>query len=114
MESAAENENSGRAQKHRPARIARDTALTIFPYTDGKLGKPLQVRLKNLSWLGLGIIHTWPMKVGAEFAIQLPLAGGRGLKTLVYEVVHCEMLPDGKSSIGAELAAVVKTSQAAA
>lgn len=111
---ATQNAAAQSNQKHRAARVSKDGALTLFPYSDGKLGTAIQVRLKNLSWLGLGIIHTSPMTPGSEFAIQIPQSGGRGIKTLVYEVMHCETLADGKSSIGAELSAVVKTAQAAA
>src|SRR5687768_3317561 len=43
--------------KRRAERIRRDGKMTVTPCYHGMLGKPVQVRLKDLSAMGIGLIH---------------------------------------------------------
>src|SRR5687768_9703997 len=45
------------ANKRRAERIRRDGKMTVTPCYHGMLGKPVQVRLKDLSAMGIGLIH---------------------------------------------------------
>ena len=68
----------------------------------------MQVRLKDLSSGGIGLVHSQPIDKGSQFVIQLPQPGGT-IKSLLYTVVRCEAPGGGGPySIGAELVCVLK------
>jgi HD-like signal output (HDOD) protein len=96
--------------KRRAERIRRDGKMTITPCYHGMLGRPVQARLKDLSAMGIGLLHTARLEPGTQFIIQLAQSGGE-MKTLLYKVVRCETSPAGVSSIGSELVAVLKPSE---
>ena len=108
--SLAEQADGSAAQtnRRRAARIRRDGSLFLMPCKQGILGQPVQVRLKDLSAGGIGLIHTLPMEKGSQFVVQLPQPGGQ-TKSLLYTVVRCESPgAGGPYSVGAELACVLK------
>jgi hypothetical protein len=72
------------------------------------LGQSVQVRLKDISSGGIGIVHTQPFEMGSQFVIQLPQPGGL-TKSLLYTVVRCDASASGPFSIGAELSCVLKS-----
>ena len=105
---AEQSDGTAQANRRRAARIRRDGSLLLMPCKQGILGQPVQVRLKDLSAGGIGLIHTQPMEKGSQFVVQLPQPGGQ-TKSLLYTVVRCESPgAGGPYSIGAELACVLK------
>lgn len=109
--SLAQQADQPSANKRRAERIRRDGKMTVIPCYHGMLGKPVQVRLKDLSAMGIGLIHNARLEPGTQFVIQLAQSGGE-TKTLLYKVVRCDSSAStGVSSIGAELAAVLKPTE---
>lgn len=109
--SLAQQTEQAATNKRRAERIRRDGKMTVTPCYHGMLGKPVQVRLKDLSAMGIGLIHSARLEPGTQFIIQLAQSGGE-TKTLLYKVVRCDTsTTSGVSSIGAELAAVLKPSE---
>jgi HD-like signal output (HDOD) protein len=95
------------ANRRRANRVRRDGKMTITPCAHGVLGKPVQVRLRDLSSMGIGLVHNEPIAIGTQFLIQIA-QGGSELKTLLYKIVRCETSSGGVSLIGAELLTVLK------
>jgi hypothetical protein len=87
--------------------------MYLMPCRQGVLGQPVQVRLKDISSGGIGIVHSQPFEKGSQFVIQLPQPGGL-TKSLLYTVVRCDASASGPFSIGAELSCVLKSEGAAA
>ena len=109
--SLAEQQAEGQqpVNRRKNARIRRDGSLLLIPCRQGILAQPVQVRLKDLSSGGIGLVHTQPLEKGSQFVIQLPQPGGAP-KSLLYTVVRCEAPSSGGPySIGAELACVLKS-----
>jgi two-component system cell cycle response regulator len=104
---AQPGDESHSSNKRRAPRVRRDGKMVITPCAHGVLGKPVQVRLKDLSSMGIGLVHNAPLELGSQFLIQLAQGGGE-VKTLLYKVVRCDMPASGLCSIGAELSAVLK------
>ena len=109
---AEQNEGGAQANRRKTARIRRDGTMYLMPCRQGVLGQPTQVRLKDISSGGIGIVHTEPFEKGSQFVIQLPQPGGL-TKSLLYTVVRCDASPAGPFSIGAELSCVLKSDAAA-
>ena len=109
--SLAEQQADGgaaQANRRKNERIRRDGSLFLMPCRQGILAQPVQVRLKDLSSGGIGLVHTQPLDRGSQFVIQLPQPGGT-VKSLLYTVVRCESPGGGGPySIGAELVCVLK------
>ena len=105
---AEQSDGAAQTNRRRAARIRRDGSLFLMPCKQGILGQPVQVRLKDLSSGGIGLIHSQPIEKGTQFVVQLPQPGGQ-TKSLLYTVVRCESPgAGGPFSIGAELACVLK------
>lgn len=104
---ASQTEEATPSNKRRAARVRRDGKMTITPCSHGILGTPVQMRLKDLSSMGIGLTHNAPLEIGSQFLIQLAQGGGE-VKTLLYKVVRCDPPQAGVCSIGAELSAVLK------
>jgi HD-like signal output (HDOD) protein len=106
---AEQAEGAAQVNRRKAARIRRDGNILLMPCRQGMLGQPVQVRLKDLSSGGIGIVHVQPIEKGSQFVIQLPQPGGT-TKSLLYTVVRCDPAPSGGGpySIGAELACVLK------
>lgn len=100
------------ANKRRSNRVRRDAKVHVIPCARGILGTAVQVRMRDLSSTGIGLIHTDPFEVGSQFIIQLPQRSGPP-KNLLYTVVRCDTF-GGLSSVGASLAAVLRPEQAVA
>jgi two-component system, cell cycle response regulator len=105
---AQQESDAAPSNKRRANRVRRDGAMSITPCSHGILGQPVQVRLKDLSAMGLGVTHSAPIPIGSQFLIQL--AQGKGeVKTLLYKVVRCDTSSaTGVSCIGAELISILK------
>jgi hypothetical protein len=87
-------------------RMRRDGKVTIIPCARGILATPVQVKLRDLSATGIGVTHTDRIEPGAQFIIQLPQPD-KSVKSLLYTVRRCDSF-GGLSSIGAELASVLR------
>ena|SRR5688572_4285324 len=94
------------SNKRKATRMRRDGKILITPCERGILGRPVQVRLRDLSASGMGVIHSDRLEKGAQFIVQLPQANGQ-TKSLLYTVMRCDT-SGGLSSIGAELACVLR------
>ena len=107
---AEQSEGGAQANRRKTARIRRDGTMYLMPCRHGVLGQSVQVRLKDISSGGIGIVHTQPFDMGSQFVIQLPQPGGL-TKSLLYTVVRCEASAStsGPFSIGAELSCVLKS-----
>jgi two-component system, cell cycle response regulator len=104
---AQQKDDAAPSNKRRATRVRRDGKMQITPCSHGILGTPVTVRLKDLSSMGIGIIHNQPIEPGSQFIIHLAQSGGE-TKTLLYKAVRCETSSAGLSAIGAELLAVLK------
>ncbi|MDB5353655.1 MAG: hypothetical protein JWN24_108 [Phycisphaerales bacterium] len=98
------------ANKRRNARMRRDGKVLLTPCSNGMLGKPLVVRLKDISTCGIGLTHSERLEAGTQFIIQIPQPGG-ALRSLLYTVSRCDTVGDGVA-IGAELTAVLRPENA--
>ena len=105
---AEQSEGAAQANRRKTARIRRDGTMYLMPCRQGVLGQPVQVRLKDISSGGIGVVHNQPLDKGSQFVIQLPQPGGLA-KSLVYTVVRCDASASGPFSIGAELSCVLKS-----
>ena len=105
---AEQSDGVAQANRRKTARIRRDGTMFLMPCRQGVLGQPVQVRLKDISSGGIGIVHTQAFDAGSQFVIQLPQPGGL-TKSLLYTVVRCEASAGGPFSIGAELACVLRS-----
>jgi len=94
------------ANRRKAARLRRDGKIIVIPCSNGILGAPMQVRLRDLSTCGIGFTHTEALPHNQQFVIQLPNNAGE-LKNLLYTVARCEPSA-GLFSIGAELTAVLR------
>jgi HD-like signal output (HDOD) protein len=92
--------------KRRSQRVRRDGKILIIPCDRGVLGKPIQIKLKDLSAMGIGLTHHERLEPGTQFVIQLPEKTG-SMKTLLYTVKRCDTF-GALFSIGAELASVLR------
>lgn len=107
--SLADEQTSGTADpanRRRAPRIRRDAKMLIIPCARGILSRPLQVRLKDISASGIGVIHSDGLAKGSQFIVQLPAGGGQ-IKSLLYTVARCES-SGGLYSIGGELVSVLR------
>jgi HD-like signal output (HDOD) protein len=93
-------------------RIRRDGKILILPCTNGIVARTIEVRLKDVSASGIGLIHTQPMKIGDQFIVRLREKNAEP-KNLLYKVTRCD-LQSSMASIGAELSAVLKEEPAPA
>ena len=106
LELSIAGQEPGPSNKRRAERVRRDGKIIVTPCCSGILGKPVQVRLKDLSATGIGLIHTDRLEIGSQFLVQLPQGNGQ-VKHLLYTVMRCDT-SGGLSSLGAELAAVLR------
>jgi HD-like signal output (HDOD) protein len=102
--SIGQNPEEGR-EKRRANRMRRDGKMKLTPCNKGVLGQAVEVRLKDISTTGIGLIHSERLEVGSQFIIHLP--DRNGPRTLLYTVVRCETY-GGLSSIGAQLTSVLR------
>lgn len=107
--SLAERECQSDKNRRRANRVRRDGKVLVIPCCQGIMGKSSQVRLKDLSASGIGIIHSDSMDAGQQFIIQLPQPGG-SIKSLLYTVRRVDAA-GGLYSIGAELTSVLRPDQ---
>jgi HD-like signal output (HDOD) protein len=98
-------EKQAMANKRRAQRVRRDGRMMILPCARGVLGKPMTVRLRDISACGIGLSHDGMIDKGSEFVVQLPVNGET--KTLLYTVVRCERVVD-VYHIGGELTSVLR------
>lgn len=106
--SIAEKGASAQPQEdhRRNKRLRRDGKVIVTPAARGSLGKPIQVKLRDLSATGIGLTHTDRLEPGTQFVIQLPQPD-KSVKTLLYTVKRCDPHA-GLNSIGAELTSVLR------
>jgi two-component system, cell cycle response regulator len=99
-------ENGAQSDKRQTRRMRRDGKIMVTPCARGILSPPIQVKLRDLSAVGIGLTHTARLEPGTQFIIQLP-EKDKSVKTLLYTVKRCETY-GGLSSIGGELSSVLR------
>lgn len=98
------DENSDR---RRAPRIKRNKDVVILPCSDGVVKGSIPVKLQDVSARGVGFAHTAPMDKGSQFIFRVPRTDTVPI-TLLYTVVRCVPLPDGKFTIGGALECVLR------
>ena len=87
--------------------------LVIHPVRDGIVREAMVAQSKDFSTMGLGLVCQNAFKDGEQFLVPLRTRLGPPLP-LLYTVVHCHALEDGRYQIGAELVSVWDLDQVAA
>lgn len=78
-----------------------------------KLGKPIDVWVRDLSRSGIGIMCPLQMLVGAQFIIMLPHLDDAPPLKLVCKVTNCRALAPGMFAVGADFKEFEKSIHAA-
>ncbi len=98
------DENSDR---RRAPRIKRNKDVMILPCSEGVVKGSIPVKLQDVSARGVGFVHTEPMGSGSQFIFRVPRTDTVPI-TLLYTVVRCVSLPNGKFTIGGALECVLR------
>ena len=70
----------------------------------GKVARTDQIHVRDISALGIGIIHNLKMALKQQFIIEMPLEEG-GMRRILCEVKNCRRLADDLFGIGASFIA---------
>src|SRR5437016_4714138 len=73
-------------------------SVAIAELIEGKLQKPFDVIISDLSPGGIGFIHTQPLLVSREFVVS-PTNGNRAA-TIRFHIAYCGEMDDGRYRIG--------------
>jgi hypothetical protein len=79
----------------------------MTPWAPGHPSIPFEVILEDTSDTGAGVIGERPAKMGMRHLLMVPRAEGEKPIIREYNVVRCDLRPEGKYSIGLELVAGV-------
>jgi hypothetical protein len=98
---------------HGPAGGERRTAprqkqmfvTQMTPWAPGHASIPFEVILEDTSDNGAGVIGERPCALGMRHLLMVPRGEGERPVVLEYNVVRCDLRPDGKYSIGLALIA---------
>src|SRR6185295_13973580 len=60
-------------EHRRQPRVAVHATAVIIPLVDRLGRRPVRVGMRDLSIVGVGIIHDQPLRVREQFALRLPL-----------------------------------------
>ncbi|MEA2709800.1 MAG: hypothetical protein QOF78_2401 [Phycisphaerales bacterium] len=75
----------------------------MTPWSPGSPSIPFEVILEDVSDTGAGVIHERPCKIGMRHLLTVPRDGAEKPMLREYNIVRCDLRPDGKYSIGLEL-----------
>ena len=92
--------------RRRALRVTYRAEAQIAPWYRNEAGEPLGVRIEDFSPSGVGVIHTEPLPVGAEYMLKVPRPDLPELAVLL-SVVRCKPLEDGTYHVGMELSSVL-------
>src|SRR6478609_6835935 len=94
-------------ERRRSSRVPVSLRGTLIPMNDGSVGKPVQVKLREMSLTGLSLVVTGETSVTGEipvtalFVMILPLRNGGQVRLLYERVRHQQQ--QGATVIGARL-----------
>jgi hypothetical protein len=71
------------------------------------------LRCRNLSASGIGLMHNREMRSGSEFVVSLPATGLAAPVHIACIVVHCRKLAPDQFTIGARILRVLTSDEAA-
>jgi hypothetical protein len=77
----------------------------MTPWAPGHASIPFEVILEDTSDNGAGVIGERPCALGMRHLLMVPRAAGERPVVLEYDVVRCDLRPDGKYNIGLALIA---------
>jgi hypothetical protein len=105
--------DAGPKERRLAPRVGLAGHLRVFPIRDAKLGESVQVRLRDVSDTGVGIIHESPLPVGTNFIARF-LSGnaGTGELVLICTVVNCRRAASQLYAIGATFKKQIRTQKA--
>ncbi len=104
--SAAGAETSGKrgADLRQSQRVGVRFPAQIMIIENGKVARQDQIHVRDISAMGIGIIHNLKMAVKQQFIIEMPLEEG-GSRRILCEVKNCRRLADDLFGIGASFIA---------
>ena len=97
-------------EKRRIERVRNEQLVRVTPCTNGKLGRPLNVAMRDFSPRGIGIWHSQEIPAGTQVMLSLEPRNGVA-SHLMYEVVRVEGPLVGGYAIGAEFVCVISDTQ---
>ena len=96
----------GQHEKRRSPRVGLRMQVTVVPCVAGQPVKQQEMKIRDVSADGIGLIGTEPAKVGDYFLAVFRRATKETL-TVLYRVVNCRQHTDRQYAIGAKLDRVV-------
>lgn len=94
-------------------RVGFRMTVTVVPCTVGDAPVRLEVRVRDLSTEGVGILHHSPMEPQSRFVALMSRANGTPVRAL-YRVARCEKVAHRQFLIGGILERVLDAGEAAA
>ncbi len=92
----------------RSPRLQADTHIAVYPWSDPI--DAMSVRICNLSFGGVGLLHCKRMGLDEQFVVGLPRAAGEEVLILC-KVIYWEPLAENLYSIGAQFQRVVEEAE---
>jgi hypothetical protein len=92
----------------RSPRLKADTHVAVYPW--GSPIDAMSVRISNLSFGGVGLLHCKRMGLDEQFVVGLPLADEKEVLILC-KVIYWEPLAENLYSIGAQFQRVVEDAE---
>jgi hypothetical protein len=89
----------------RSPRLKADTHVAVFPWSSPIYA--MSVRISNLSFGGVGLLHCKRMPLDEQFVVGLPRAAGQEVLILC-KVIYWEPLAENLYAIGAQFQRVVE------
>jgi len=92
----------------RAPRLKADTHVAVYPWNSPI--DAMSVRISNLSFGGLGLLHCQRMALDDQFVVGLPRSGGQEVLILC-KVVYWEPLAENLYAVGAQFQRVVQENE---
>lgn len=103
-----ERSKTADANRRKTPRIQKNGSVRIIECEHGILQRPVTVKIRDVSAMGIGIFHSKPIAEGKQFLVELADGTAAGNKSLLYTVKRCSSV-SGIYSIGCELTSVLRT-----
>jgi hypothetical protein len=106
--------SSVKKQRRRHPRVGISCRLKIVPVESGVAGAEIEVRTRDISRSGIGIISPQSMTAGSRFVVRFPRADGTPSLAVVCTIRCCNRLSQGVFAIGAAFEGIDKAKSVAA
>jgi hypothetical protein len=90
--------------RRRASRAKQKFVTQMTPWSPGVPSIPFEVILDDISETGAGVLVERPCQLGMRYLLTVPREGGGAPIVREYNVMRCDLRPDGKYGIGLELA----------